>query len=137
MKCPTHNVNLVCCHTRYGPRWDCPDAECTVVCWGGTTSTPADQETRDLRKQCHAAFDPLWRDRIRFKTRDLAYKWLSKQMGIDKRSAHIGMFDAFQCGRLLGLLARKSLLNQQQAGQMIDNESDMDHPGNPNNFGHD
>lgn len=103
-KCPTHFVPLEDHITRYGVRWMCPITGCTVVCWGGGTSTPADQETRDLRHACHEAFDPLWRDRTKFKSRPKAYLWLGKVMGLPKEEAHIGMFSATQCKKLLAIL---------------------------------
>ncbi len=42
--CPEHNCVLVPNKTKYGTRWSCPVDRCTVVCWGGKTSTPANQE---------------------------------------------------------------------------------------------
>ena len=34
--------------------------ECGLMKWNGSTSTWADQETFDLRKQAHAIFDKRW-----------------------------------------------------------------------------
>ncbi len=83
MKCPTHNGLLIPEQTRYGVRWRCEVAACTVVCWGGPTSTPADAEVRALRHQCHARFDPLWQQRTHFRDRKEAYRWLRETMELD------------------------------------------------------
>lgn len=104
MKCPTHDVALTATDTRYGVRHGCPVNGCTVVCWDGSTSTPADQETRDLRHACHDAFDPLWKRRERFKHRAQAYVWLQSVMGLPASEAHVGMFDAEQCRKLLAAI---------------------------------
>jgi DNA (cytosine-5)-methyltransferase 1 len=53
LMCPTHQERLMACHTRYGVRMACPVDGCTVACWDGATSTPADQETRDARIAAH------------------------------------------------------------------------------------
>jgi hypothetical protein len=102
--CPAHAVALAGTPTRYGVRWGCPVEGCTVVCWAGGTSTPADAETRVLRHRCHELFDPRWRDRTHFRSRRGAYKWLADVMGVPAEKAHIGMFDRAQCERLLRLL---------------------------------
>jgi len=70
-----------------------------VACWGGKTSTPADQETRAARKQAHSAFDPLWKKK-RYKRGDL-YRMLRVFMGTGKDDTHIGMFDIEQCAKVL------------------------------------
>ena len=104
MKCPQHDRVMVSQATTYGMRYACPADGCTVVCWDGSTLTPADAETRTLRHQCHELFDPLWKTRKRFRTRLNAYIWLANAMGSPIEKAHIGMFDADQCRKLLGLL---------------------------------
>lgn len=74
--------------------------------WDGETSTPADEETRGLRRQCHEEFDRLWKDRPRRFTRTEAYQWLARVMNVDEKEAHIGMFDKDQCERLLRKVRR-------------------------------
>lgn len=54
----------------------------------------ADQITLDARKQAHAVFDPLWRDKGPG-ARRRAYSALEKAMGVEK--AHIGWMNAAQC----------------------------------------
>lgn len=110
--CPTHDVALNKNHTRFGPLWTCPIPGCTVKCWDGHTSTPADDETRALRERLHALFDPLWRPgpSRRFKgprkggPRSHAYRWLARKMGLIAGETHIGMFDAEQCRRAIEIV---------------------------------
>lgn len=106
MICPTHNLAMQRQQTRYGVLFICEQPQCTVRCWGGETSTPADQETRELRKQCHAVFDRLWQERGMFASRTAAYRWLAKRMGLTKMNCHFGMFDAAQCRRALELIPK-------------------------------
>lgn len=105
MKCPTHGTPMPTTRTRYGLRYGCEVEGCTVVCWNGETSTPADAETRTLRHECHAAFDPLWQKprgiHTRFQSRGDAYRWLRRVMETSKTTNHIGMFSAEQCRTLL------------------------------------
>jgi hypothetical protein len=116
MKCPTHGTDLLCKPTRYGLRHGCPVAGCTVVCWDGRTSTPADLPTRNLRHACHEAFDPLWRNRTRWQSRGAAYVWLRGFMGLTRETAHIGMFDSDQCRKLLAELLQPRLTPAHRIG---------------------
>lgn len=113
--CPDHNCKLLGCSTRYGMRYACPQEGCTVVCWGNKTSTPANQETRDLRHECHALYDPLWKDEqgpfskgkrknsnnVR---RGRAMRWMADKMEIQMEDMHFGMFNADQCRQALEFL---------------------------------
>jgi len=98
--CPVHQARMTCTGTRYGLRWDCPVEGCTVMCWGGATSTPADQETRDARRAAHAAFDPLWQGRRAPMSRSEAYRWLAYVLGCNQEQAHIGHLDADMARRV-------------------------------------
>lgn len=111
MLCPAHGDTMTATETRYGPRHAYTVDGCSVVCWDGRTSTPADAETRQLRHKCHEAFDPLWKEKRRFRNRWRAYKWLIAVMGTRPERTHIGMFDRQQCMRLLELLERQRLMN--------------------------
>lgn len=97
--CPIHGTTLKYSPNRYGSHWNCPEAGCTVRCWGGDTSLPGDKETFDERKKTHAAFDPLWRNKIAFAHIGRAYMWLAEVMEMPQKDAHIGMFTAEQCRR--------------------------------------
>ena len=101
LKCPKHDVKLIGKKTRFGMRWDCPIEKCTVVCWGGRTSTPADYETRVARHETHMVFDPLWQSGMVPKNR--LFKRLSQHMGLPQREAHIGMFNRDQCQKVMAL----------------------------------
>lgn len=101
--CPEHKCKMDHTSTLYGGRYDCPMDGCTMMCWDGPTSTPADQETRDARKAAHAAFDALWkpgpniRGNRSNKRRSNAYKALAEHMGLSIKETHIGMFSKDQC----------------------------------------
>lgn len=104
--CQNHGIALVSSNTKYGRRWQCPVPGCTVACWGGSTSTPADGETRRARMRFHAMFDPLWKRGGVFRkgcgpgrARYLAYGWLARSMGLPREVVHGGMFTLEQCLR--------------------------------------
>ena len=105
-RCPKHNVKLIAKKTRYGIRFSCPVSDCTVVCWNGGTSTPADYETRQARRAAHAAFDPLWQGNGMSKGD--AYKQLSEFMGLPKKETHIGHFNIAQCNRIIAFCEKLS-----------------------------
>jgi hypothetical protein len=86
-------MELLATLTQYGERLACPEPGCTVACWSGSTSTPADAETRQLRYKCHEVFDPLWKKRTAFRCRSDAYAWLGKFLVLPRDKAHIGMLD--------------------------------------------
>lgn len=95
MQCPEHKKELIGKKTRYGIRFSCPVHGCSVVCWGGKTSTPANYETRQARRKAHDAFDLLWKSG-RYERGEL-YQLLSDFMGLPKSLTHIGYFDKRQC----------------------------------------
>lgn len=64
----------------------------------------ANRETRALRKQVHAAFDPIWKQG-RMK-REEAYQALADAMRISIHECHVGMFSALRCKAALDCLAR-------------------------------
>lgn len=82
----------------YGYMYICWDCKAYVGCHKGTVKplgTLANAELRDLRKQCHAAFDPIWQSG---KTRrKKAYKELSLLLGIPVQETHFAMFDKSRC----------------------------------------
>lgn len=66
----------------------------------------ANSELRELKKQAHAVFDPLWNKKMtqglkKNEARNLAYKWLSEKMGVEYDKTHIGMFDPDQCKQVI------------------------------------
>lgn len=90
----------------YGMEWVCPNCpEVFVGCHGDSDrpkGTLAGPETRDLRKQCHARFDILWRRRGL--GRRECYAALAEVLGITIDEAHIGMMDADGCRRVLAAM---------------------------------
>ena len=83
----------------YGPVWECSPCGAWVGCHKGgkPLGTPANRTDRSLRKQAHAAFDPLWRRVIerrgvsQTQARSAGYKWLSRELGVPIEECHIGM----------------------------------------------
>jgi hypothetical protein len=60
----------------------------------------ARHDLRELRKQCHAKFDPLWKNGTMSRTE--AYRFLQKLMRlIDADDAHIARFDERRCREFL------------------------------------
>lgn len=100
MKCPIHSAReLKSTNTMYGIRYDCPVPNCTVACWGGSTSTPATLETRAARTRAHEVFDRLWR--LGIFTRKIAYSKLAEFMNLPVIETHIGHFDTEQCNQVI------------------------------------
>lgn len=92
--CPEHG-KMEFRNTSYGGLWRCETSGCTVRCWAGSTSTPADKVTRDARIAAHEMFDGWWhKARVR---RGTAYKQLAEYLRLPQDQTHIGMFDAEQC----------------------------------------
>jgi hypothetical protein len=69
----------------------------------------ANKELREAKKAAHAAFDPLWRAKIRrdgcskSQARKAGYSWLAKQLGIHFSECHIGMFDVDLCEKVIAV----------------------------------
>lgn len=114
--CPYHNKLMVRTEFKDGPRWDCPVPGCTVVCWSGQTSTPANFETRQARRRAHTAFDGLWKGhwsgpaKTRSKvtavmSRKDAFAWLVAAMDVEQKYAHIGMANEAQCNAIIAAVS--------------------------------
>lgn len=100
LKCSTHSArNLEPHNTKFGIRYSCPVMGCTVVAWSGSTSTPANYSTRQMRMKAHDAFDELWKSGMF--TRTEAYHKLSLYLGIIQQSTHIGHFDSDRCQKVI------------------------------------
>jgi hypothetical protein len=77
----------------------------------------ANKELRDWKKKAHAAFDPLWQAKLSKRRRERGenykkvwargsgYRWLSEQLGIERKLCHIGMFDVETCRRVVEVCA--------------------------------
>ncbi len=67
----------------------------------------ADSEMRELKKACHALFDPLWQGKPKaHKKRNDLYYWLSTQMYIPREECHFGYFDTGRLKTALKILTR-------------------------------
>lgn len=89
--------------------WRC---ECGAYCGAHRDTlkpfgTPADAATRQARMDAHAAFDPLWRRKMRkeglsaTKARGKGYKWLAAQLGMEPKFCHIGEMTAADARRVV------------------------------------
>lgn len=69
----------------------------------------ANKETRAARQRAHAAFDPLWTEKMfrddcsKKKAQGAAYKWLSDQLEIDVKLCQIGNFQTKMCDEVVGI----------------------------------
>jgi hypothetical protein len=92
-----------------GWMYRCIPCDAYVGCHRGTTKplgTPADKRTRKLRRQAHAHFDPLWREKAGRggnTARADGYAWLAREMGLSLDECHIGMMGAEQCRQVVRL----------------------------------
>lgn len=89
--------------TKYGKFWKCADCDAYVGCHGKSTKplgTLANAELREHRKKAHSSFDYLWKNDI-LPSRSEAYAWLAREMGIEKKDCHIGMFSIDQCKEVI------------------------------------
>lgn len=60
----------------------------------------ANADLRKAKSAAHLAFDPLWKNGER--TRNQAYDWLAKKLGIQIKECHIGQFDLDTCNKVVG-----------------------------------
>lgn len=72
----------------------CDDCGAFVGCHpdGKPLGILANKEMRELKKQCHALFDPVWKDKKLLKRNEVYYR-LSKRLGIEQKDCHFGHFD--------------------------------------------
>lgn len=94
--------------------WRCSPCEAWVGCHPGTIQPLgrlANAELRLAKQAAHAAFDPLWKAKMRrdqcskTKARGAGYKWLAGELGIDPSLCHIGMMDPATCHRVVEICA--------------------------------
>lgn len=78
--------------------YQCAPCEAYVGCHKGTTNALgrlANAELRQWKSIAHRVFDPIWRTGL-IKRKE-AYQALAREMGIEAKHCHIGMFDVDQC----------------------------------------
>jgi hypothetical protein len=71
---------------------------------GAPLGTPADGETKKARIRAHAFFDRIWKDHAIGKSRDEAYAWLAKTLGVPLGKAHISMMGKDDCEILVEVI---------------------------------
>lgn len=92
--------------------WKCDPCDAWVGCHENSKRHAplgrlANASLRKAKEQAHAAFDPLWRAKMRRdgcgkgKARAAAYQWLAEQLGLPPETTHIGMFDEALCQRVV------------------------------------
>ena len=87
---------------------------------GSPLGRPIDREGREARMRAHAAFDQIWKDKVR--TRGECYQWMQKVMGIPESEAHIAMLTKAQCERLIELVNRDFPFTQDAISQILYDE---------------
>lgn len=100
----------------YGAVWECTPCGAYVGCHGKSKTAKgrlADPELRKAKIAAHAAFDPLWRGKMRRdgcsqkEARAAGYKWLAGAMKMDPADCHIGHMDAFDCQRVIAICSKR------------------------------
>ena len=64
----------------------------------------ADKELKSLKVQAHALPGPLWKTGVR--SRNQAYKWLAKKLGIPVKNCHFGHFDKGMMHKSIKILSK-------------------------------
>ena len=105
MKCPDCDAGMKLRSGKHGTFWGCvtfPECRGAISCNedGTPKGTPGNAETRAARQEAHKVFDRLWKAGA-VKGRGAAYHWLQEVMGMTADEAHIGQFDAAQCGKVV------------------------------------
>ncbi len=96
-------------HCSYGFIYLCdsfPDCDARVGCHSNSIKplgTLANRELRQWRSLAHRYFDPLWQSGI-FTSRQAAYKWLARAMGLPPALTHVAMFNIRQCQRVIAVV---------------------------------
>lgn len=100
-ECREHETPLVGSKTKWGMRYACPEAGCTVAWWGRAQTTPADSATRQARMYAHSCFDLIWQTEIM--SRKQAYLMIAKALKISKKKCHIGLFNIKECQHVIAI----------------------------------
>ena len=66
----------------------------------------ADKELRELKKECHSLFDPVWQKNKNI-TRDMAYRILAELLEIHVNECHFGWFDKKTLHRAKQIMSKK------------------------------
>lgn len=94
----------------FGPMWTCVPCAAWCGCHPGTENALgglANAELRKAKQAAHAAFDPLWKGKMRRdnvpqgRARRAGYRWLADQMGIPFKRCHIGYMNLDECQKVV------------------------------------
>jgi hypothetical protein len=80
----------------------CDPCEAYVGCHPNTVKPLgrlANAELRRSKSSAHAMFDPIWQSGKM--TRKEAYAWLARELSVDSKDCHIGMFNIEMCAKVL------------------------------------
>lgn len=91
--------------------YQCAPCDAYVGCHKGTTQPLgrlADEELRKWKSIAHRVFDPMWRTGLM--KRKEAYQALAREMGIEAKHCHIGMFDIDQCKQVYAICKTGKLI---------------------------
>jgi hypothetical protein len=97
-----------------GKLWICVPCDAWVGCHKGSKDHAplgrlANDELRRWKIRAHAAFDPLWKAKIRIdkcsqsEARKAGYVWLANELGIELKKCHIGYMDVAMCEKVVKL----------------------------------
>ena len=93
-----------------GKCYKCTQCDSYVSVHSGTTipmGRLANQELRNLKVQCHALFDPVWKNKGPV-SRTQAYDWLAEILDIPQRECHFGWFDKAMLLHCLSILQNEN-----------------------------
>lgn len=100
----------------YGLIWICPLCRAFVGCHKNTNIPKgflANKEYRELRKQAHALFDPIWKKGEM--SRNKAYKRMAEILSIETKDAHISQISIQQLQKLIISLKLRRKNNEQNS----------------------
>lgn len=90
--------------------WLCEPCDAYVGCHKRSKQFPtgeeplgrlANKELRKAKMAAHAVFDPTWKSKVI--SRSSAYNLLARDLGIEVKDCHIGMFDVDMCKKVIEL----------------------------------
>jgi len=64
----------------------------------------ANAELRKWKSMVHGLFDPIWKNKKM--RRGEAYSWLAKELQIDEKECHVGMFSLERCQKSVAILIK-------------------------------
>lgn len=90
----------------------CVSCKANVGVHTGTTVPKgrlADKELAELRKECHALFDPIWHNGVKtgMSRRDV-YTKLAEELGIPRQQSHIAWFTKEELLQVIGILEKRT-----------------------------